>query len=392
MKKFLICGALALIGLSFTACHDDDPDYNDVTPPEVVVAPNTLTGVVTNMQGDAVNGASVKLGTQTATTNSEGIYTFENVAEGTYEISASASGMVAVTAQITVNKSSVTQNLVWNATLAKENTKDVNVTVDGGGEGDVKSEALKNNEEGIVDISISIPKDVVPEDTRISITPIYTANSAVVSRADASTMLIGATLSCSDNNMTLSQDIDLKFVLDQSLANSVETKKYVNGQWVDAPSSIVDGNVVISAREFTSYGIFLSISVSTTETTEALVFSQAEWNNLYGSQEMNVANASFSYKVGTQVNARAANKLEGLLIEHLARLFGASLKTVQGTYPINVVLPIGTALQIAGAQTKTDITVSGNSRSVTGTSYGDTSVRVTTYNRNHNGGGSGSLH
>lgn len=157
---------------------------------------------------------------------------------------------------------------------------------------------------------------------------------------------------------------------------------------MEAPHSVTDGNVVISTRDFTSYGIFLKVNVSTTLSTEKLLFAQSEWDNLYGRTDMNVEEASFSYKLGTQITSKATNKLEGLLIEHLARLFGATVTEAQGSYPINVTLPVGTALTVEGAQERSDVTVSANSKSVTGTSYGTVNVRVTTYNRNHNGGGS----
>lgn len=390
MKKIIIYGMLAFLGVSLSACHKHhDPSYDDVTPPEVAVAPNTLSGIVTDMQGNPIAGATVRLGSESATTGENGVYEFGNVTEGTYTLSASAKDMFEATGSLTVAKSATTRHYVWNATLARVNKTSFNVTVAGGGQGQVESDALKGNDEGKVDISVNVPDNVVPEDTEISITPIYTeASASVRSAAEEETLLIGATLACSNPSLTLSQDIELTFALDSSIASSVTTKKYVNGRWVEAPHSVTDGNVVISTRDFTSYGIFLKVNVSTTLSTEKLVFAQSQWDNLYGRNDMNVEEASFSYKIGTQITSKATNKLEGLLIEHLARLFGTTVTEAQGSYPINVTLPVGTALTVEGAQERSDVTVSANSKSVTGTSYGTVNVRVTTYNRNHNGGGS----
>lgn len=390
MKKILIYGMLAFLGVSLSACHKHhDPSYDDVTPPEVAVAPNTLSGIVTDMQGNPIAGATVRLGSESATTGEDGVYEFGNVTEGTYTLSASAKDMFEATGSLTVDKSATTRHYVWNATLARVNKTSFNVTVADGGQGQVESDALKGNDEGKVDISVNVPDNVVPEDTEISITPIYTeASASVRSAAEEETLLIGATLACSDPSLSLSQDIELTFALDSSIASSVTTKKYVNGRWVEAPHSVTDGNVVISTRDFTSYGIFLKVNVSTTLSTEKLLFAQSEWDNLYGRTDMNVEEASFSYKLGTQITSKATNKLEGLLIEHLARLFGATVTETEGSYPINVTLPVGTALTVEGAQERSDVTVSANSKSVTGTSYGTVNVRVTTYNRNHNGGGS----
>lgn len=390
MKKILIYGMLAFLGVSLSACHKHhDPSYDDVTPPEVAIAPNTLSGIVTDMQGNPIAGATVRLGSESATTGEDGVYEFGNVTEGTYTLSASAKDMFEATGSLTVDKSATTRHYVWNATLARVNKTSFNVTVAGGGQGQVESDALKGNDDGKVDISVNVPDNVVPEDTEISITPIYTeASASVRSAAEEETLLIGATLACSNPSLTLSQDIELTFALDSSIASSVTTKKYVNGRWVEAPHSVTDGNVVISTRDFTSYGIFLKVNVSTTLSTEKLVFAQSQWDNLYGRNDMNVEEASFSYKIGTQITSKATNKLEGLLIEHLARLFGTTVTEAQGSYPINVTLPVGTALTVEGAQERSDVTVSANSKSVTGTSYGTVNVRVTTYNRNHNGGGS----
>lgn len=391
MKKIFIYGVMSLLTMSFSACSDDDPDYDNVTPPTVAVAPNTLTGVVTDMEGNAINGATVTLGSRTAQTNQDGVYAFDNVTEGTYDLSAAATGKITMTATLEVVKTTNAQTFVWNATLAAEKTTNVNVTVAGGGQGEVQSEALKDNDEGKVDIAVSVPQNVVPQNTNIFITPIYTAQSAAVSKATSETMLIGATLTCSDSNLQLSQDIQLTFQLDESVASSVVTKKYVNNQWVNCPSSVVNGNVVISAREFTSYGIFLPVNVTTKVVSEPIVFAQSEWDNLHGSNTMTATDATYSYKIGTQIASHANNKLEGLLIEHLSRLYGSTLTNVQGLYPLNVNLPIGTALRISGTQARTDITVSANASAVNGSSYGTTDIRVVTYNRQHNGGSAGPI-
>lgn len=389
MNRLAFIGVFALLCAVLTGCHDNDPDYTKVTPPEVAVAPNTLSGLITDMQGNAIAGATVKFGEASATTDNNGIYTFDNVTAGAYTITASANGMNPVSDNLVVEKKAVTQNLVWNAILAKLVVSEINVTVDGGGEGEVESDAIKGNDEGKVDITVEIPANVVPEDTKIYLTPIYTEESAAVTKASTTDdeLLIGATLSCSDNDLVLSHDIDVTFKLDESLVSNVETKKFVDGKWVDVPSAVVDGDVVISTREFTSYGIFLKVTVNETVSTEALVFSQSEWNNLYGNANVYVKEATFTYKTGAEINSTATNKLEGLLIEYLARLHGITVKTLNGTYPIDVTLPIGTGLSIKGAQEKTTVTVSGNGKSVKGTTYGTSSVQVTTYSRgDHNGG------
>ncbi len=389
MKKILFFGVLSLVGLSFSACqHTHDYNYDNVTPPTVAVAANTLTGVITDIQGNPISGATVKVGSMTATTDNDGVYHFDNVPAGSYTITASAPGKVNVTTDLVVSNSGNTQKLIWNASLPKENTTEFNVTVNGGGHGEVESEALRFNDQGKVEINVQVANNNVPKDVKIYLTPIYTEAGAELSRAEEEAMLIGANLSCSDPNLKLSQDVAITFDLDNSVANVLTTKKYVNGHWVEVEHAVTDGNVVINDRDFTFYGLFLQVDIAKKVKTEAIVFEKSEWNNLYGAHEEYVDVANFNYKAGTEIISRASNKLEGLLIEYMARLFGCVVKTVPGTYPIETVLPVGTALSIKGAQEITDITITGNSRSVKGTAYGTTTVQVTTYNRNHNGGGS----
>lgn len=395
MKKILFAGAIALMGLSFTSCHGGHGDgvVENILPPVVAAAPNTLSGSISDITGDAIVGATVSFNGKTATTDAQGIYTFDNVVAGNYKISASADNMVSVSEDIKLATASTTQHYVWNATLAKENTTEVNVTTAEGGSGEVESEALKTNPQGKVEIAVEVPAQTVPEDVKITLTPIYTKESAAVmdraavARAEESTLLIGATLDCSDPDLELNQDIDITFNLDESVITNVETKKYVNGQWVDAPHAITDGNVVISDRDFTSYGIFLKVNVNVKTATTTLTMTPDDWNNLNGESSMEVGVSTFKYHMGTAIETTAANKLQGLLIEHLARLYGSRLTELTGEYPINMTIPYGTRVQVSGAQEMNQVTVSSGSTSVKGTTYGTTAVKVVTSSRDHNGGG-----
>jgi len=62
------------------------------------------------------------------------------------------------------------------------------------------------------------------------------------------------------------------------------------------------------------------------------------------------------------------------------------LPEATGTYPINVTLPVGTAMNISGRQEVTTLTASALGRSVSGKQYGTVSVITRTWNRQHTGG------
>ncbi|HJH63717.1 MAG TPA: hypothetical protein OIM59_03600 [Bacteroides mediterraneensis] len=110
------------------------------------------------------------------------------------------------------------------------------------------------------------------------------------------------------------------------------------------------------------------------------------WDNLYGSGELTVGSAAFTYHIGTEITSSGTGKVAAYLIEILARIAGASVSTATGSYPINVTLPIGTALHVTGEQQVTTLTVSALNRSVSGRQYGDVAVVTSSYNREHTGG------
>lgn len=391
MKKLLFMGALTLLGLSVTSCHSDDPNYDDVQPPKVEVAPNTLSGVVTTMQGQPISGATVSLGSTSVTTDAEGIYLIRDLQAGTYTIKASATGMVSQEASLVVEALTTTQNLSWSVALAKEIVEEVNVTVDDGGNGSVESEAIDGNDKGEIKITVDVPANTVPEDTKITIAPISTEESAIISRAStratSETMLIGADVTCSDPNLQLSNPLNVSFNVDETVTASVETRQYVNGQWVTVDHATNENGVVVSTKNFGPIGLFFSVNITQTTSSDPLTITPDEWNNLYGGSDVMATVASYTYKVGSEYNARGANSLEALLIERLASIVGPTYKEVKGEYPVNTLVPVGTAIRLTGKQAKTTVTVTSRNRSVSGTQFGTVSVTIGSYNRQHNGSG-----
>lgn len=395
MKKGAMMLLIAGLAMSVTNCSDDDPNYDNVTPPEVAIAPNTLTGVITSINGSAISNATVTLGTEKATSDANGMYLFTDVKPGTYTIKAEADGKQAKEAEITVDDSKKSQNLVWNVSLAADVKEEVAVSATEETKGDVETEALKDNDQAIVNVEASVPAGAIEtaegEEVKVIISPIYDANAVAgktraATRADESTLLLGASLSCNKAEVSLAKPVELGFNVDDEVAQNVEAMQYKNGQWVAVESRIENGKVIINATEFTAYGLFLGVSFSASNGSEAISFEQDKWDNLYGAKDMAVGSANYTYKAGTEITTKATSVLTALLIEKLAQRFGASVSTVSGSYPLNVTLPIGTILTINGTQNKQNVTVSAKGKSVSGTHYGTVSVVVTTSNRKHNGG------
>lgn len=400
MKKTFLSAAMAAFvafsaGSVFTACCDDDPDYNNITPP-VIAQVHNISGSIAGLDGKGISGATVNLGgkaTATAQTDANGYFIFSNVAPGDYTLEASAPGKISKNTTVTVLDQNA-QNVVWNVMLASEAAvTTIPVTPGTSAEDDVTTEALEGNNKAEVPVEVEVPAGAVNRNVSITVAPIYDESEAESKASTTeSTMLVGVKLSCSDPNMTLSVPLNLTFVVDAETAGVVTCKKFTNGDWETVtPLSTANGLIVIPANEFTSYGVFLDVTFASQTKNEPITFAQDLWDNLYGANPMPVTEATYNYNVGTKITSTGTTVLKALLIEALARHYGANYYSTTGTYPINVTLPVGTALKIAATQAVSQVSASAKENKAEGVQYGTVTVTATPYNRNHTGS-SGSGH
>lgn len=401
MSKAFKLGIFLFLGVmacgSLVSCGDDDPDYSSVTPPTVAQVHN-ISGSIAGMDGKGIEGATVMMsGTAsgTATTDANGYFVFENVSVGTYDLQATATGKIGKETSVTVTEDGTGKNVVWNVMLASEETVTTITVNEDGGEGNVTTEALDGNDNAEIPVTVTASAGSLNKEATIEVTPIYSADEAVqtkaaMTRATESTLMVGVKLSCEDNTVQIENPIDVSFDVDDVTVSEVKAQKYSNGQWVDVPTRTENGKIIVEADELTSYGLFCSVSFSVSSRNEAIVFAQSEWDNLYGSSEMSVGTATYTYKVGMDVSTSGTTVFTALLVEALARAYGANSYTATGNYPINVTLPIGTYLKISGTQQINTVTASAGSRSVSGTQYGDVTITTVTGNRAHTGGSGGS--
>lgn len=392
MKKFMNFGVLALLGMALTfgmtSCSDDDPDYSNVTPPTVELAKANISGMVTTIGGKPIAGAEVtaKLGSTTlsATTNADGEYTLEGLAEnGTYTMTATASGKQSVTGSVTVNKG---ETAAWNTRLSNEATT-VSVSQTEETSVEVVTETLENNEEAQVTTVTVIPAAAVEEGEEIIVTPVYSTDYVATKAATIKDfMVMGINISCSNPNAVLKAPIKLTFDLTDDVIAQIKPMKEVNGSWVEAEVTEEGEKVVFTVDAFTTYSLFINATLNQNASTEAISFAQAEYDNLYGASEMSVGTATYTYKMGSEIGQHS-NLLGAYLAEILAQqMAGSTVKTVNGSYEINVTLPIGTALTLSGKQAVETTSIAAGSTTVSGKSYGKVSVTANTYNRQHNGG------
>lgn len=402
MKKFKEYGVYALLGMTLTlgvtSCGSDDPKYDDVEPP-VVVVKNSISGMVTAMSGEAIQGATVTMDTQTVTTGSDGTFTFEDVAVGTHTLTAAAEGKVSKTGEVTIAATD-NMNHIWNVSLSSEETViKMTVSADTDSEDNTATETLEDNTVAKVEVQVEAPAGAV-EDTEaeIIVTPTYSADEAVTTRGiapafatradDNGVYFMGTNVTCSKTGVQLKKPLTMKFNVDKDMQDYLTAMKYKDGKWqtINYDRDKENSTVTISVDEFASYAFYCSATVrSAASSSESITFTQNTWDNRYGSSAVTVDKATYTYKVGTDIKGQS-NKVLGYLVEILARATGAGLKTVTGTHTLNVTLPIGTAMSISGTQAVTTYTATVKDKSVSAKQYGSVSMTTKTWNRQHTGG------
>ena len=391
MKKFMNFGVLALLGMALTfgmtSCSDDDPDYSNVTPPTVELAKANISGMVTTIGGKPIEGARVSalMGSDmlTAMTDANGEYKLEGVKNGTYTMQAIADGKQTMSGSVTVADG---ETAAWNTRLSNEATT-VSVSQTEETSVEVVTETLENNEEAQVTTVTVIPAAAVEEGEEIIVTPVYSTDYVATKAATTKDfMVMGINISCSNPNAVLKAPIKLTFDLTDDVIVQIKPMKEVDGNWVEAEVTEEGEKVVFTVDAFTTYSLFINATLNQNASTEAISFAQAEYDNLYGASEMSVGTATYTYKMGSEIGQHS-NLLGAYLAEILAQqMAGSTVKTVNGSYEINVTLPIGTALTLSGKQAVETTSIAAGSTTVSGKSYGKVSVTANTYNRQHNGG------
>lgn len=391
MKKFMNFGVLALLGMALTfgmtSCSDDDPDYSNVTPPTVELAKANISGMVTTIGGKPIEGARVSalMGSDmlTAMTDANGEYKLEGVKNGTYTMQAIADGKQTMSGSVTVADG---ETAAWNTRLSNEATT-VSVSQTEETSVEVVTETLENNEEARVTTVTVIPAAAVEEGEEIIVTPVYSTDYVATKAATTKDfMVMGINISCSNPNAVLKAPIKLTFDLTDNVIEQLKPMKEVDGNWVEAEVTEEGEKVVFTVDAFTTYSLFINATLNQNASTEAISFAQAEYDNLYGASEMSVGTATYTYKMGSEIGQHS-NLLGAYLAEILAQqMAGSTVKTVNGSYEINVTLPIGTALTLSGKQAVETTSIAAGSTTVSGKSYGKVSVTANTYNRQHNGG------
>ncbi len=418
MKKILKYAFVALMATTVASCHETDIDLDRVEVPDVTI-PSTITGIVTNNKAQVVSGAVVTLqGVEgkIATTDANGFYTISGVNTGTYVVEISAPGYYNWTGTAVVPKQdkngayNYSCNAICSAMLSAVIPPVIApITVEEGGQGTITTQGAQwtdengkkqDNSLAATEISVEFAPGAVPENTTVSITPIFNETDVLsrVNTATASHMLIGVKVTCSDPNLVLNTDYKVKFKVDESMNHStVETKVVgTDGYNSTINYTIENGYIVITTRDFAAFGIFATLTETENNQSEPLTFVPNNdhvvlYNNLFGASDMAIGAVDYYCNYGLKMNQVGADQFEALIVEYIARNHGIYYKYQTVAYPLNIVLPVGTAMKLSGNQNNKLIQVTPKSRAartLSATSFGNIQMVNFAYNRQHDGGSS----
>lgn len=383
-SAWMLLGGMLVFGLP-SCGDDDDPNYNNVTPPTVTIATHGISGMVTAISGDPISGATITATAAgksfTAQTGADGSYTIGDVnATGKIELTAAADGKQAGAATVEIPSDGKAHQAAANFVLANV-AQEVVFT---GEAQEVAVEIEKPNvvaAEDAVTMSLSIPAGAAKG--KVTIAPIYPGADNSGLRA-AQQMTVGglAMAQAKDNGLVdFNQAIGVSVDLGAEVASAC---KVMNGD-KEVASKVNGGILLFDVTGFGIYRIVFPIDISTKTSTEKISVS-GNFDNLYGAADLTVDAVNYTYKVGGKIDA-PKGKSAAFAYSILSGIVNVStVKEMTGSYPLNLVLPIGTAASVSGAQAVETTTVSCFGSSLSATKYGAVALSISTYNRQHTGG------
>ena len=403
MKQLLHFGlcAVGMIVLA-SSCAKHDPMYDDVTPPEINITSFNVSGYVYGTDGQPIAGAKVDGATLGEyNTDQNGYYSFAVKQQGEYSLTASSDGCFSRTAGISiVSKDGSDVNLSQDFVLPK--VQSISIV---NGEAETKTEAIPENDKAIIDLdaTIDLPET---EQLEIALVPIYdavdggaTSSSVICTKAGTTNnsdemLLCGLTITTQGSEIKqLPATMTLSIGIDQKVYNNVVLKQFKDGEWVEYQNNAgynPEKGLVFDVVDVTSYGVFANVAETLNQTSEAIEFEPKTIDNLYGEETIHGCTVSYLQTSGISIDpAQAGDQLAALLLEKLVANYGlnkATSSTEQKSLDIDI--PVGTAVEWSGTQTKNVISYNCAGSSAQGMKYTDVNINVITYNRRHTGGSS----
>lgn len=387
--------------LTCFSCTVHDPSFESVERPKINVEKSTISGLVTDFQGNILVNATIDVNGQEVFTDENGIYRYLLEEKGEYELSASYPGKITKRATVTVPSIEITQNFIQNFVLPQYRT--IIIRTDNTEE---QTETIPDNEpEGTMTVTatIVIEETYIPENTFLTLTPVYSQQEG----EDVATlqtksqfakvenkMLVGTNVACSDPSFTeLITAGKMKFDVEKEVQDLTKLMMFDldENRWVEIPYESYDHEIVFELKQLTTYGVFGDVNISWEETSKPITDFKPQdyWDNYYGSDVIHIGEVTYKRKMGIILDrTQGVDQLRALLLEKLAQDYGlGDERDVIETYNVNTDLPVGTALKITGSQTYLSVFYEMNGKSVHADVCGTSMVTGESYNRIHTGGG-----
>lgn len=385
----MLMGGLLTLGLA--SCGDDDPTYEDIVPdaPTVTISSHLISGVVTAISGDPISGATVTASSAgksfTTMTGEDGTYAINDVTvTGTIAVTASAEGKQDRSVEISIPSDGKMHQAAANFMLAKA---PLSVTLTGEDQTIiVEVESSKVISEDSTLFVMNVPAEAAEGEFELA--PIYPGDENSIFRAAEPTTLVGLSVKGKSANATIRKAVQTRCNVGKEVANNCKIMADKGNGAQEITFSVEDDYVLFDIDDFGLYYIIGNVEVSISNSSTPITVS-GNLDNLYGASDLTVGSISYTYKVGGELDApkgKAASLLHGILT---GKANCSKVQEKTGSYPLNLVLPVGTAATASGTQAFTVITVSGFGQSLSAKVYGGVVISISTYNRNHNGGSVG---
>lgn len=391
-SKLIVLAALAA-GIMAVGCTVHDPSYDDVVVPVVELKSITLTGVVSDKEGNPLSGATIEVGGKTVVTNADGIYIVTLDASGDYTVTASATGKYARSADLTVELSEVAQTVVQNFVLSSV----VTVVFSSEENAEEDTQYIEQNDPAVVTITGTVTTET-EEGAQFAIDIFYDeseipSSKAVASKASVTEEMVLFGFNFRQISGTPGATATFTVSINKDVQDNVKVKKLneATGTWMPVVFESSDGFITIHNAEVGYFAVFCDITKEEIARTAAVSIDPSNVDNLYGGIPKTVSQISYSYYTGVDIDPAQAKKeddqMKALLLEKLAYDYGVSeAKKVDITQNVSFTVPVGTAVSFHGSQVLYDIVYSKGAKKAVGTVYGDVTVGYTSYNRRHDGG------
>lgn len=396
MKRLLSMMAAAAAVLLTGACSPHDPEYP--TPPKLDIASVRLEGVVTDRNGNPIPNAVITVpGVGVFITDEEGFYTTESLLPNKdmiYPVVASADGMYSRPAEVRVEKTDKDVILFQNFVLYRVSpiVPFERNPITGEIEGLVLTDYIIHNNNAEVEVfgrvvdcppgcafTLQLFYDVTEfpwEQAKMTKAP-YVEEEMFFCYHFAQTAgpTTPATFAISINEEVQGQTSIRRYDEDADLWEDVRYRSTPDTAYLE---QVLPGY----------YGVFCDVTKDILTSVEPLEVEPDTLDNLYGSRDRLLTSIVYSYTSGVEISTyQGVDQLKALLLEELAYDYGLNGVTRIRTIPVDVTVPVGTAIILSASQTEDDITYTRHGKSVHGYIYDAVNMRYVSFNRRHTGGG-----